>query len=59
VLLRGDLASPTDSSPGCRFVSRCPLHLTLDSTQQARCRNETPVLTGRANTDHRNACHFR
>ena len=30
VLLRGDLPSPTDSCPGCRFVSRCPLHLTLD-----------------------------
>jgi peptide/nickel transport system ATP-binding protein len=59
VLLRGDPPSPTDSSPGCRFVSRCPLHLTLDSTQQACCRNETPVLTGRTSTDHRNACHFR
>ena len=30
VLLRGELPSPTDPSPGCRFVSRCPLHLTLD-----------------------------
>jgi peptide/nickel transport system ATP-binding protein len=59
VLLRGDLPSSTDSSPGCRFVNRCPLHLALDGAQQVRCRNETPALAGRANSDHRNACHFR
>jgi len=58
VLLTGDLPSPVDDSPGCRFVSRCPLHLTLDATQQERCRNETPVLTGREGV-HTNACHFR
>jgi peptide/nickel transport system ATP-binding protein len=62
VLLRGDLPSPTDPSPGCRFVSRCPLHLTLDDTRRARCSAETPELTeteGSGDTDHRNACHFR
>jgi peptide/nickel transport system ATP-binding protein len=59
VLLRGDLPSPTDSSPGCRFVSRCPLHLTLDDAQRARCTDETPALTGGGDVDHRNACHFR
>jgi peptide/nickel transport system ATP-binding protein len=59
VLLRGDLPSPTDSTPGCRFVSRCPLHLTLDDVQWARCTEQTPALTGPANIDHRNACHFR
>ncbi|HEY2203275.1 MAG TPA: ABC transporter ATP-binding protein [Pseudonocardia sp.] len=59
VILRGDLPSPTDASPGCRFASRCPLHLTLDDTQRARCTGETPELTGREGTDHRNACHFR
>jgi peptide/nickel transport system ATP-binding protein len=59
VLLRGDLPSPTDSSAGCPFVNRCPLHLTLDGAQQARCRNETPALAGEVNSDHRNACHFR
>ena len=59
VLLSGDLPSPTDSCPGCRFVSRCPLHLTLDSARQARCRNEIPALAGGPNSDHRNACHFR
>jgi peptide/nickel transport system ATP-binding protein len=59
VLLHGDLPSPTDSCPGCRFVSRCPLHLTLDGARQARCRNEMPALAGGSNSDHRNACHFR
>ncbi|GAA1311746.1 ABC transporter ATP-binding protein [Pseudonocardia xinjiangensis] len=59
VVLRGDLPSPTDSSPGCRFVSRCPLHPALDATQRARCVAETPELTGAGGSDHLNACHFR
>jgi peptide/nickel transport system ATP-binding protein len=59
IVLRGDLPSPTDSAPGCRFVSRCPLHDTLDVAQRARCTGETPELTGNGDTDHRNACHFR
>jgi peptide/nickel transport system ATP-binding protein len=59
IVLRGDLPSPIDSAPGCRFVSRCPLHLTLDPAQRARCTGETPELTGQGDTDHRNACHFR
>ena len=59
VLLHGDLPSPTDSSPGCRFAGRCPLHRTLDDTQRARCTSETPELTGKEELDQRNACHFR
>jgi peptide/nickel transport system ATP-binding protein len=59
VVLRGDLPSPTDSSPGCPFVSRCPLHPTLEPAQRARCISETPELTARADTDQLNACHFR
>jgi len=67
VLLRGELPSPTDPSPGCRFVSRCPLHLTLDETGRDRCRRETPALTEAwtvdhrldPRVDHRTACHFR
>ncbi|MBV8994932.1 MAG: ABC transporter ATP-binding protein [Pseudonocardiales bacterium] len=59
IVLRGDLPSPTDSAPGCRFVSRCLLHETLDMAQRARCTGETPELTGTGSTDHRNACHFR
>jgi len=59
VILRGDLPSPTDSTPGCRFVSRCPLHLTLNDAQRARCTDDTPRLTGGGVSDQRNACHFR
>jgi peptide/nickel transport system ATP-binding protein len=75
VILRGDLPSPTDDPTGCRFVSRCPLHQTLDDARRARCTDEVPALTGSAGTDqrgsdrhdtdpqhgtdHLNACHFR
>ncbi len=59
IVLRGELPSPTDAGPGCRFVSRCPLYLTLDVAQQARCTGETPELTGRGDRDQQNACHFR
>jgi len=59
VILRGDLPSPTDDSPGCRFASRCPLRLTLAEERRERCLTETPALTGPVDVDHRNACHFR
>ncbi|MEO7194958.1 MAG: ABC transporter ATP-binding protein [Pseudonocardiaceae bacterium] len=59
IILRGDLPSPTDSAPGCRFASRCPLHGTLDVAQRVRCADETPELTSTGDTGHRNACHFR
>ncbi|MEU8709723.1 ABC transporter ATP-binding protein [Streptomyces sp. NPDC048565] len=58
VLLKGDLPSPTDDQPGCRFVTRCPLHLTLTDPQKEQCRGVTPQLTGRGDRDHRDACHF-
>lgn len=59
ILLTGDLPSPIDDSPGCRFVSRCPLFVTLPEQDQSRCRGETPELTGKEAVDHTNACHFR
>ncbi|WP_030901167.1 ABC transporter ATP-binding protein [Streptomyces sp. NRRL F-5126] len=58
VVLKGDLPSPTDDRPGCRFVSRCPLHLTLSEPQREKCRGVTPQLTGRGDQDHLDACHF-
>ncbi|SDS33520.1 ABC transporter ATP-binding protein [Microlunatus soli] len=58
ILLSGDLPSPIDNSPGCRFVSRCPLYLTLREDQRVRCREETPQLTGTEGV-HTNACHYR
>ncbi|WP_406047266.1 dipeptide ABC transporter ATP-binding protein [Kribbella sp. NBC_00889] len=58
ILLTGDLPSPIDNSPGCRFVSRCQLHQSLEPDRQARCRDETPALTG-VDGVHVNACHWR
>ncbi|MDX3238676.1 ABC transporter ATP-binding protein [Streptomyces sp. ME03-5709C] len=58
VLLKGDLPSPTDDQPGCRFVTRCPLHLMLSEPQKEQCRGATPQLTDRGDQDHRDACHF-
>ena len=58
ILLTGDMPSPVDDSPGCRFVSRCPLYQTLDASDQARCRDVTPELTGKEGV-HTNACHYR
>jgi peptide/nickel transport system ATP-binding protein len=59
VVLRGDLPGAADPVAGCAFVSRCPLHVTLDSDRRARCLGERPALAGRDGSDHRNACHFR
>ncbi|MFC7625603.1 dipeptide ABC transporter ATP-binding protein [Microlunatus sp. GCM10028923] len=58
VLLTGDLPSPIDDSPGCRFASRCQLRVTLPEEQQHRCVSQTPELTG-VEGQHTNACHFR
>ncbi|MCX3058202.1 ABC transporter ATP-binding protein [Streptomyces beihaiensis] len=58
ILLKGDLPSPTDDRPGCGFITRCPLHLTLSDPQKEQCRGVTPRLTERGRQDHRDACHF-
>ncbi|WP_432890063.1 dipeptide ABC transporter ATP-binding protein [Kribbella sp. CA-245084] len=58
ILLTGDLPSPIDNSPGCRFVSRCQLYQSLPPDRQAHCRDETPTLTGVEGV-HVNACHWR
>jgi peptide/nickel transport system ATP-binding protein len=58
IVLAGDLPSPVDNSPGCRFVSRCQLHVTLNEDEKERCRHQTPLLTGHEGI-HTNACHYR
>jgi oligopeptide/dipeptide ABC transporter ATP-binding protein len=51
LLLTGDVPSPMNVPPGCRFHTRCPL-------AQDVCRKTEPELTDR-NGDHKVACHFR
>ena len=59
ILLEGDLPSPTEDRPGCRFVSRCPLYATLSPEKQEICTSVTPDLVGKEDVDHRHACHHR
>ena len=48
--LAGDVPSPLDPPPGCRFASRC--HMVMDV-----CRNVDPVLT-EVEPEHWVACHL-
>ncbi len=48
-LPRGDLPSPIDLPPGCRFAGRCPFAVD-------RCRREHPPLAA-VGRDHLVACH--
>ena len=48
-LLQGEIPSPIDVPPGCRFHTRCPYATD-------RCRTEAPAL--RAVGEHQVACHL-
>lgn len=50
ILLEGDVASPVDPKPGCRFCSRCRF-------KTERCSDEEPVYT-EYETGHFAACHL-
>ncbi|MFF9349072.1 ABC transporter ATP-binding protein [Streptomyces sp. NPDC014734] len=56
ILLRGDLPSPENPPPGCRFSTRCPWK------QATRCDSERPLLrvidVPGATAAHRVACHW-
>jgi peptide/nickel transport system ATP-binding protein len=56
ILLTGDLPSPANPPPGCRFHTRCPWR------QATRCDTERPELrvveVAGGSASHRVACHF-
>lgn len=49
VVLKGEISSPVNPKPGCRFAPRCPF-----ATEQCRC--EDPVLS-EVEPGHHVACH--
>jgi peptide/nickel transport system ATP-binding protein len=51
ILLAGDVPSPANPPPACRFHTRCPY------VQPTRCREEVPPLRKLA-TGHEVACHW-
>ena len=56
ILLTGDLPSPSNPPPGCRFHTRCPWR------QETRCDDERPPLRvvqiDGVDPSHRVACHW-
>ena len=55
VILTGDVPSPANPPPGCRFHTRCWLYEKLGRPEN--CRTDDPELRVVA-TDHRAACHY-
>jgi peptide/nickel transport system ATP-binding protein len=51
ILLAGDVPSPANPPPACRFHTRCPY------VQPTRCREEAPPLR-QLSTGHTVACHW-
>ena len=51
ILLAGDLPSPANPPPACRFHTRCPY------VQPTRCRDERPELR-QLSSGHQVACHW-
>ena len=58
IILKGDLPSPAEKHPGCRFASRCPVKLRLTPEQQQLCDGKRPTLRGDSQNPSEFACHF-
>ncbi len=57
VILKGDVPSPVNPPPGCRFHTRCWLYEQLGEPEECRTIDpELAVVAG--NTDHMAACHY-
>jgi len=57
VILKGDVPSPVNPPPGCRFHTRCWLYERLGQPEE--CRTIDPQLAAVAGVeDHRAACHY-
>ena len=52
LLLPGDLPSPANPPPACRFHTRCPY------VQETRCRDDVPELRAVEGSEHLVACHW-
>ena len=50
IIMKGEISSPINPKPGCRFAARCPY-------ASARCQEETPPLLERE-PGHFAACHL-
>jgi hypothetical protein len=55
VILQGDVPSPVNPPPGCRFHTRCWLYERLGKPEN--CRTIEPPLQVMT-SDHRAACHW-
>jgi peptide/nickel transport system ATP-binding protein len=58
LVLHGDVPSPVNPQPGCRFRTRCWKHLLLSESDKLRCIGEAPTLRPAGDREHLVACHF-
>jgi peptide/nickel transport system ATP-binding protein len=56
IILEGEIPSPVDIPPGCRFRSRCWLWQKLGHPE--KCMEEEPKLVNLDRNGHTCACHF-